>query len=322
MMRRLPALLGLLGLLLAEPALAAPFDGKWLADLPAQNRCNSTATMALTVLDGAVIGEIQTADGVGQISGTVAADGTAALRIAGRYPATGHFGPDHFDVTWSNGTCLRHAEGDRAPDAAAQAASTAARAAHQAAYAELVRRAKAGEKVDYAKLRAEFVYDENWDFYGEAAMAMQAQATAAAQGKDCAGALQKASQALARDFTLINAHRTRADCLEDRAQSRIESAVADGLEDSLMDSGDGESQKTAYRVSVMHDEARILGNRHLVERARQSGIRSSDGHYYDVVQAQSQRSRGLQTVYFNVDGFIAGRDSRRAMLATAAAAVH
>jgi len=315
----------LLGLVIAAafaaPAGAATFDGKWLANLPVQNRCNSTATLTLTVLDGAVIGEIHTADGVGQITGKVDADGTATLRIAERYTAAAHFGTDHFDATWSNGTCLRHAEGDRAPDANAQAALAAARAVHQAAYADLVRRAKAGEKVDYARLRAEYVYDENWDFYGDAAFALQAQAQTAQKGKDCAGAMTKAAQALALDFTLILAHQVRADCLDDRAQSRIERAIADGLEDSVMDSGDGESQKTAYVVSAQHDEARVLGNRHLFERARQSGIRGSDGHYYDVIQASSQRG-SVRTVYFNVDGFVAGRDSKRAMQNTALAGVH
>jgi hypothetical protein len=324
-MRRLSLVMGVTGLFMAAlPACAAPFDGKWLADMPAQNRCNSTATMTLAVLDGAVIGEIRTADGIGQISGKVDADGTASLTIAGHAAATAHFNIDRFDATWSNGVCLRHAEGDRAPDATAQAALAAARTAHQAAYAELVRRARAGEKVDYARLRAELVYDQNWDFYGEAAFAMQSQAYAASQGKDCAGALDKTAQALAMDFTMILAHQIRADCLEgrDRAQSRIEQNIADGLEDSLMHSGDGESQKTAYIAVMKHDEARVLGNRHLVERARQSGIRSSDGHYYDVIQAASQRGHGPQTVYFNVDGFVAGRDSNRAMLATIAAGVH
>lgn len=320
-MRSLLTGLGLMACVLATPAGAATFDGKWLANLPVQNRCNSTATLTLTVLDGTVIGEIRTADGIGQVSGKVDDEGTATLRIADRYLAAGHFGADHFDVTWSNGTCLRHAEGDRAPDAATQGALAAARRQHQAAYADLVRRAKAGEKVDYARLRAEYVYDENWDFYGDAAFALQSQADTAAKGKDCPAALAKAAQALAMDFTLILAHRTRADCLDDRAQSRIESRIADGLEDSVMDSGDGESQKTAYVVSAMHDEARVLGNRHLFERARQSGIRGSDGHYYDVVQAASQRG-GVRTVYFNVDGFVAGRDSKRAMQATAAATIH
>lgn len=317
----LPALGVLACILTAAPAMAAPFDGKWLANMPAQNRCNSTATMALTVLDGAVIGEVQTADGVGQVSGKVDTDGTATLRIAERYLATAHFGTDRFDITWSNGTCLCHGEGDRAPDAATQATLATARAAHQASYAELVRRAKAGEKVDYAKLRAEFVYDEHWDFYGDTAFGLQTQAYTAQQGKDCAGALEKAAQALALDFTLILAHQIRADCLQDRAPSRIESAIADGLENSLMRSGDGESQKTAYVISVMHDEQRVLSNRHMVPRARQSGTRGSDGHYYDVVQAASQRG-GTRVVYFNLDGFVAGRDSRRAMQATAAATVH
>jgi hypothetical protein len=118
----------------------------------------------------------------------------------------------------------------------------------------------------------------------------------------------------------------------DRARSRIEARIAEALDDSLMNSGDGDSEKTAYIVSSQHEENHALVNRHIQIRARQTEVRGSDGHYYDEVQGISVRTSfgpyggtgtqvSAKTVYFNVDGFVKGRASRRAAVMTAAAAV-
>ena len=97
-----------------------------------------------------------------------------------------------------------------------------------------------------------------------------------------------------------------------------------------MDSGDGDSEKTAYIVYTMHEEMRALFKRHIQIKARQTQIRGSDGHYYDEVQGISITSgyqsgylyASVKTVYFNVDSFVKGRESRRAIIDTADATVH
>ena len=157
-------------------------------------------------------------------------------------PAPLKFTAQHFDATWFNGACNRHAAGDRALDETQQAAAAEQRKQHQATLAEMIRLAESGGKVSYAALRAETIYAEDWDFYGNRINGLINQALAASQGKDCETVLEKAEEVIKLDFTVIDAHQLRADCLEDsdRAKSRIEQKIADGLWDSLtLDSGDG-----------------------------------------------------------------------------------
>ena len=323
------------GAAVSPAAAAGPFDGKWIADIPAGNgpTCNYTSTLTLIVADGALQGRNQNPGNFRAVQGRVEADGTVNFTV-GTSPGTGKFTTDHFDITWFNGHCDRHALGNRAPDAGQQAAMAGERKNHQAAYADLMRRAQAGEKIDTANLRAEYVYDENWDFYGNKVNGRLSEADAAAKGGDCASALEKTDEILKIDFTNIRAHEIRADCLEsgDRARSKIESGIAHALDDSLMASGDGDGEKTAYVVSTMNDELHVLAARKIQIKARQTEVRGSDGHYYDEVQGisihsgfgaygQTMTSASVKTVYFNVDSFVKGRESHRAAVATAAATI-
>jgi hypothetical protein len=332
-MKRLVILLAALAITAAcEPALAGPFDGKWFADIPAQNRCNAVSSMELVVADGAIVGKIHNPANTVSVIGKVDDNGDANFTAMDHYPGTMKFQGDRFEATWFNGGCDRHAAGNRAPSPEQQAAMAAERRQHQAVYTDLVKRAQAGEEIDYAKLRAEYVYAENWDFYGNKVNGLINEADAAAKGKDCPAALEKVDQVLALDFTVVEAHTIRSGCFSDsdRVRARIEADIADGLNDSLMNSGNGDSEKTAYVVSSQHEESHALLNRHIQIRARQTEVRGSDGHYYDEVQGISIRSSygfnggsftdvSAKTVYFNVDSFVKGRESRRAAVATAAA---
>ena len=331
-MRILPALAVLLTVL-ARPALAAPFDGKWLADIPAQGKCNYTSVLTLIVVDGVLQGQNRNPGNVRPLHGKVDDEGNATFDVNGA-AGTGKFTADHFDISWFNNACNRHAEGSRALSDTQQASLADERRQHQAEYAELTRRAEAGEKIDYARLRSAYTYSENWDFYDNKTGGLMTEAFASQKGKDCAAALDQAEQAIRLDFTISQAHKIKADCLEDRAKSRIEQAISDGLEDSLMDSGDGDSEKTAFVVSSMHEEMRALAKRYIQLRTRTNQVRGSDGHYYDQVQGISIRSgfvgpygqtgisASAKTVFFNVDSFVKGRESKRAAVAQAAATVH
>ena len=321
------------------PAWAGSFDGKWFADIPAQNSCNTVSSMELVVADDQIMGKIHNPGNVVSVTGKVADSGDATFTVnkpgtTQTWTGTMKFHNDRFEATWFNGGCNRHADGQRALSDDQQAALTADRKTHQAAYADLVRRAEAGDKIDWVALRAESVYAENWDFYGNKVNGLVTEADAASKGKDCPAALEKVDQVLSLDFTVILAHTIKSDCLSDsdRAKSRIESRIADALDDSIMNSGDGDTEKTAYVVSTRHEENYALAKRHIQLRALQTEVRGSDGHYYDRVQGISIRSSygfnsgtstsvSAKTVYFNVDAFMKGRESRRAAVVTAAASL-
>jgi hypothetical protein len=314
----------------ALSALAAPFDGKWVADLPAQNGCNYTSTMTLLVADGAITGQVRNPGNQRPVTGKVEADGTGSLDIAGQ-PATVKFTSDHFDASWQNSACIRHAEGDRDFDPSQQATLVAERKQYQDRFADLVARAEAGDKkVDYTALRSAYVYSEHWDFYNPQVISLLQQATAAKKGGDCTTTMSATDDLLKLNFTVSEAHELRHDCLEgtDRAKARIESDIADGLTDSILASGDGESEKTAYVVNTREEEDRVLAHKHFQLRGRQTEVRGADGHFYDTVTAIGIDTTPYntfvraRTIYFDVTSFSKARISKRAAIAVAAASIH
>ncbi len=231
---------------LSYPALAGVYDGKWVADIPVQGRCNVSGMMTLVVVDHDVAGEVHRTTGnpnTTRIAGTVDDDGNGTFVAGNSPPGTMKFDPDHFDATWFNGYCNRHAQGDRAPNEQQTAALAAERKQHQARYADLVRRALADDKtLDYTELRRESVYAKHWSFYDGQAVGLLDQAAAAVKGKDCVAGLEKLDEVIKLDFIIDAAHALKADCLKQAGkpdQARIESDIADGLIHSLMDSAGG-----------------------------------------------------------------------------------
>jgi hypothetical protein len=322
-MRKVAGLLGLslcLGLA-PHAASAAGFDGRWIADIPSQDRCNAVSIMTLVVSGDAISGEIQNPGNRHPITGKTNPDGTATFAVDHRWTGTMSFHGDRFEATWNNGSCDRHAEGGREPDDAQRAALAAQRKQHQAAYADLIRRAEAGDKtVDFNQLRAEAVYAKDWEFYDGKAAGLLTQASVAVKGKDCDQALSVLNQVIKLDFTLDAAHALRAECLKQTGkadQARIEDGIAKGLIHSLMDSGKGDSEKTAYVVQTYREEMDVLANRHIQIKTRETQVRGSDGRYYDVIHGISVTGgltvdARIKDVYFDMTSFATGRASRRA----------
>ena len=314
----------------ALSALAASFDGKWVADIPAQNGCNYTSTMTLLVADGAITGQVHNPGNQRPATGKVEADGSGSLEVAGQ-PATIKFTSDHFDVSWQNNACIRHAEGDRDIDPSQAASLVAERKQYQDRFADLVAPPQAGDKeVRFLALRTAYAYSEHWDFYSPQVVSLLQQAAAAKKGGDCTTAMSATDDLLKLNFTVSEAHELRHDCLEDTdpAKARIESNIADGLTNSILASGDGESEKTAYVVNTQEEENRVLVHKHYQLRGRQTEVRGADGHFYDTVTAIEIENTTFnsyvraRTIYFDVTSFSKARISKRAAIAVAAASIH
>jgi len=306
--------------------LAGSFDGNWVALIPPQGECNRTAIMTLTLSGNGFQGQARNPAHTEVFSGKIDADGNGTFLVYPRFPGTIKFTADHFDANWNNDLCSMHALGDRALTSAETSAAFAARKQSQAAYAGLARRADAGDKsVDFTALRAAYPYTDQWDPFGNKTAALLDQAAAASKGKDCVTALQKLEEILRLDFTIDAAHALRSDCLADTgnaAGSKIEADIADGLIHSLMDSGDGNTEATAYVVVTEREEMDVLANRHLVVKVRQTQVRGNNGRFYDEVQATSGRAgESVKTVYFDVSSLVNGRKSRMAAIDTLASAM-
>ena len=350
-MRKLAGLVGLglcLGLAPHSAAAADGFDGRWIADIPPEGRCNYTGLLDVLVAGGAISGEVVAPDGRHSFTGTVNADGRGNVTVDHHFIGTVSFRGDHFESTWTNNGCDRHAAGDRAPDTRALAAAVDERKRRQAAYAEELRRAKAGQAVDFAQMRADAVYATDWQFYDSKAKSLLVQADAAVKGKDWTQAMGVLDQVLDLEFTNDSAHALRAECLRrmgEADKAKVEDDIAKGLVHSLMDgwggphglaqtltAAAGASEASAYVVSTAYEEEEVLANRHIQVKARDTEIRGSNGRYYDLVHGVTvsgtpgviQSGGGTliarpgtvelqgRDIYFDVTAFVAGRVSHRA----------
>jgi hypothetical protein len=305
----------------STPTLAANFDGNWVALIPPQGPCNRTSIMTLTMSGNTFQGQLRNPARTEAFSGKVDANGYGTFLVYPRFPGIIKFTADHFDANWNIDACSRHALGDRALTRTETSTAFAARKQFQADYADLTKRAADGDRsVDFTVLRASYPYTDQWDPFGNKTAALLDQAVAAAKGRDCSTALEKLEEILRLDFTIDAAHAVRSDCLAETGNgpaSKIESAVADGLIRSLMNSGDGNEERTAYVVMTEREEMDVLANRRLVLKVRQTEIRGQDGHFYDEVQATSAQSgESVKTVYFDVSSFVVGRRSRMAAVDT------
>lgn len=319
-MMRIPALLLAAFFACVTPAAAQSFDGRWVAEMPPQAApCNWTAVMRVMVMGNLVMGQVISHSS--PFSGTIDAGGAGNFSF-GHDTGTIKFTGDRFEADWVTPKCGRlHASGDRDTSDAQKVAMAGERKARQARFAALTADALAGRPVDYTALRADYPFTETWDPYGNKAVALLNEANAAQKGGDCAAALEKLDQAIRYDFTMDGAHALRADCSGGEAAAR-ENAIADGLIHSLMNSGDGAGESTAYVVVTQREEMDVLANRH-VTRLRAQAVRGSDGHFYDRIDAIAAKP-GTRTItlYFDTSAFTAGRLSRDAMLTTVAATIH
>jgi len=310
-MRMLMGLLIALSTLSAGPVLAGPYDGNWIGQIPPSGSgCRHVSTMTITVSGDTLSGVIHNFANVRSFTGKVDLDGNATFTTQYNYSGTIKFTADHFDANWNSGDCQRHSLGDRAPDAARTAELIAQRKRFQAIYDDLSAKAAAGDRsVDFTALRTAYPFTEQWDAFGKTTAPLMEQASAAAKGKDCDTALEKVDEVLKMDYTNIDAHRVRSDCLKGSG-ARIESKIADGLLDSLKRGGNGKSESTAYPVMTLHEEREILSDRHIVLKTRDTEVRGSNGRFYDVVHGIALWSRlSVQDVYFDVTAEVDGRNS-------------
>jgi uncharacterized protein DUF4919 len=139
---------------------------------------------------------------------------------------------------------------------------TAAAADPAGDYAALVTAAKDGDPgTDYTAMRQAYAMIGEYDPFGDKTNALMRDGQAAYVAKNCKTALEKFTAAIALNFTLSDAHALSADCLQqagDKAGEQREEAIAQGLFNSLISSGDGESPATAFRIVTMHEETVVL----------------------------------------------------------------
>lgn len=300
-----------------DPGPPGRFDGLWWSERLGMGKpCNASTYIDATVSGDTVMGELHAPWHNANFSATIGADGTGTLNLEGARGSV-RFHANSFQMAWVGGRCGSEvALGDRAPDAARQQAMLQIRQQNQQALKALIDRAERGDAtVDYTALRTAAIYADDWAFYNNKAQGPMQLAADEAKGGDCPQALDNLDLTIRYDFTIDSAHALKADCLRksNPAKAKIDDAIANGLVRSLMRSGDGAREKTAYVVTTGREIADVLANRKIQIKTLQHEVRGSDGHYYSVVQGLSVDKKGnhVRSVYFNVDAFVTGRQSRR-----------
>ncbi len=170
-------------------------------------------------------------------------------------------------------------------------------------YDELVARAKTGDaNVDYLALRNAYAESPHYDPYGSKLRELENEMFEAYRRADCAAVIAKAESILAVNFVHLDAHVVASLChgkLGNEAAMRSERRIGRGLIDSILQSGDGKSEGTAFVVIEVAEEYSLM--RALGLRPSNQALIHAQGHSYDRFDTQSNATGQEVVVFFNID---------------------
>jgi hypothetical protein len=192
--------------------------------------------------------------------------------------------------------------------AAVMSWSTVVFAADAPKYEDLVARAEQGDAtLDYTALRLSYAASPNYDPYAMQTRPLFSAARQAFTAKDCTTAVAAARAMFKINFVTIPMHFLVSDCLGqvgDSAGADRENAIARGLAQSLLASGDGKSTATAYTVVTLSEEGFVLSM--LGFKEEKQSLLNADGHQYDLLEGKDEKIGLPRATYFNVDALLVG----------------
>jgi hypothetical protein len=175
-------------------------------------------------------------------------------------------------------------------------------AAEQASYDALVAQLKAGNTaIDYQALRFARAELPGYNPYDALADPEKGDLVRAMGANDADRVAAIANDIIARDYTDIDAHAALSTVLQRRGeteQAAFELAIANGLLNSIEQSGDGMTPETAFVVIGIAEEYSLLGAKGL-QVAKQSLLQTDRGPV-DALDVVNPTNNELSTVYFNV----------------------
>ena len=180
-------------------------------------------------------------------------------------------------------------------------------AAEQASYDALVAQLKAGNTaIDYQALRFARSELPGYNPYDALADPDKGDLVRAMGANDTDRVAAIANDIIARDYTDIDAHAALSTVLQRRGetdQAAFELAVANGLLNSIEQSGDGMTPETAFVVIGIAEEYSLLGAKGL-QVAKQSLLQTERGPV-DALDVVNPTNNESSTVYFNVSRLFA-----------------
>jgi hypothetical protein len=175
-------------------------------------------------------------------------------------------------------------------------------------YAALVTAAQDGDPgTDYTAMRQAYLMLPEYDPAGTKTEQLMRDGQTAYAAKDCKTALEKFKAATALTFVLSDAHALMADCLEqagDKNGEKREEAIAQGLFNSILSSGDGAKPETAFRVISLSEENAILAVAGVNGTKRE--IINTDAGPVEKISIADATTGQEGAVYFNIGAIVMG----------------
>jgi hypothetical protein len=176
-------------------------------------------------------------------------------------------------------------------------------AAPPARYEDFLAQAKQdAAAVDFTALRYAYAESGLYNPYDADQATMKQSMVKSFTEKDCANALKLAQTLLEKNYLNIDSHIASALCHESAKQAepaKHHHAMARGLINSIMASGDGKTVETAFAVIAIDEEYRVLSMLGL--RKTRQALVAKNGHKFDALTAIDDKSGGSMTLYFNID---------------------
>jgi len=170
-------------------------------------------------------------------------------------------------------------------------------------YESLVEKLKKFDRsVDFTTLRQAYVKSTDYSPYGGTTDKPHRAMFEAFNKKQYDKAIKEAEKVLKEYYLDIDAHiicQLGFAETGERERAEYHKFVSQGLVRSIMDSGDGESEATAYKVVTVDEEYAILRIRGYGFRGQ--GLRHNDGHSYDVMTVMNPETSQEEELYFNID---------------------
>jgi Domain of unknown function (DUF4919) len=182
-----------------------------------------------------------------------------------------------------------------------------AAASDDRAYEDLLAKLKAGDTaIDFQALRLAYAESASYDPYGSGPKNARVDMIKAFNKGDCEAALAHANAIIEEVYIDAEAHIVASRCLGTAlGKAAFHREIAQGLGNSILDSGDGKSAATAFVIVRIAEEYYVLGAMGL--RMQGQSLASEGGHAFDLMKA-TDRNGNAVSVYFQIDRVLAAAD--------------
>lgn len=169
-------------------------------------------------------------------------------------------------------------------------------------YFQLARNLKEGKEINLLRLRMSFTRTKLYKPYGVFDADIYKKAESLYMEGKYNDAIKEIYSLLDSNYASVKAHLYCAfiyDKLKDSVKSNFHNNIYKGLLQSITDTGDGHSPKSAFWVISIEEEYALLNVFNL--QMTQQSTSMSDNHHFDILETVDKQSGKKYNVHFNID---------------------